>query len=521
DVRDTLDEPNLANNTIVSAGTISVVAATLKKKQPVTNQIATGGAQYYKFSAPAGQTVSVTLLGSSPASQNELYVRYGAVPDLGDYDFLYSNPFSPNQAVSIPTTQAGFYYIMVRGGNEPGGPLAYTLEAVAVPLGIASVSPVNIGNNGQVTITLAGARFQPGAVVSLVAGTNTYPAQTNIFVSATTVQGRFMFTNATDGTYDVVLTNPDATVARLSQGVAIETATAPEAAAFNGPVNLETRRGLPFRWNGYVQNVGNVDIPYLSVATVTDPTYPVLLSAPVGSLAPEPNTPVFLYQNLPPGQALSFSFVVSNSASLGVTYYVVPAAYSRVGFLAQISDQAELMRQIAISNPNAFVYTTTNTQGVVTTNSSAVAPPMVPILSDAAAWGQFIGQAYVAAGISDTNDLAALPLPTGATLPGGFAGFLAGKDLAGCLHDCEVNAEIDIAAAGAAALVCVAVSALTCEAPPVCAVLIAGCVAAEATAEAAIIAHDIVCSNGCKRDNPPPCGSSGNGSGGGDGSANG
>ena len=124
DVRNTVQETNLSNNIAVSANTIAVDVPVLVLGHPVTNQLTTGSAQYYKVNVPAGQTVSVTLTGAETTSFNELYVRYGAIPDLGDYDFLYATPFSPNQQINIPTTQAGWYYIMVRGGNEPGGPLA-------------------------------------------------------------------------------------------------------------------------------------------------------------------------------------------------------------------------------------------------------------------------------------------------------------------------------------------------------------------------------------------------------------
>ena len=192
-------ETNLTNNIAVSSKTISVDVPVLVLGQPVTNQLTTGSAQYYKVNVPAGHTVSVTLTGASTNSFNELYVRYGAIPDLGDYDFLYSTPFSPNQQISIPTTQAGWYYIMVRGENEPGGPLRYTLEADIVPFAITSVSQSHIGDNGQVTITLTGAQFQAGATVELVSGTNTYFSQTNFFKDATSIRARFLFTNAVHG----------------------------------------------------------------------------------------------------------------------------------------------------------------------------------------------------------------------------------------------------------------------------------------------------------------------------------
>lgn len=114
DVRNTLREPNLSNNVAASPTAISVDIPILVLGQSVSNQLSTGVEQYYKVNVPAGQTVQITLNSSSSDSANELYVRYGAVPDLGDYDFVFHNPLSPNQQVQVPTTEAGWYYILVR-----------------------------------------------------------------------------------------------------------------------------------------------------------------------------------------------------------------------------------------------------------------------------------------------------------------------------------------------------------------------------------------------------------------------
>jgi hypothetical protein len=517
DVRNTLHEPNLANNTGISTSSILADVPTMTLGQAVTNHVATGGAQYYKVSVPAGQTVRVTLNGSVSASQNELYVRYGAVPDLGNYDFLYNDPFSANQLVTIPTTQAGFYYIMVRGGYEPGGPLDFTLEADLVPFTVSGVTPGNIGDNGQVTITVTGARFLVGGAISLSSGTNLYVPQWTHVVDGSTLQARFFLTNATHGVYDVVLTNGDNAVATLPQAEIIQTALPVQAAAYNGFINLETRRGLPFRWNGYVMNVGNVDIPYLGVAVTTDPNYPVLLSPPVGAVSPAPSIPAYFYQNLPPGQALTFSFTVQNASALGVGYSVKPTAYTRADYLSGLAAQAEDVRSAFLTDTNALTYATTNTAGVITTNSAAFPPAFTTVLSDPIAWLNLIGQGYVAAGIMDPNDLAALIMAYGTTPAGPALRFrLSGKDLAGCLSDCFEHADIDAKGALAVAITCTTAAALGCIASGpgylVCVAIAGGaCLAGEAIALSLVNAHYAVCVKGCKRDNPPPCGSSSNG----------
>src|SRR5581483_10666824 len=243
DVRNTVQETNLTNNIAVSANTIAVDVPVLVLGQPVTNQLTTGSAQYYKLNVPAGHTVTVTLTGAATNSFNELYVRYGAVPGLGNYDFLYSTPFSPNQQISIPTTQAGGYYIRVRGGNEPGGPLGYKLEADIVPFAVTGISQNHIGDNGQVTITLTGAQFQQGATVKLVSGTNTYFSQTNIFKDATSVAARFVFTNAVHGIFDVVLINPNNQSTTTAHALTVETALPLMAQILPGVVNTSPRVG--------------------------------------------------------------------------------------------------------------------------------------------------------------------------------------------------------------------------------------------------------------------------------------
>jgi len=517
DVRNTLHEPNLANNIGISTSSILADVPTMTLGQAVTNHVATGGAQYYKVSVPAGQTVRVTLNGAVSASQNELYVRYGAVPDLGNYDFLYNDPFSANQLVTIPTTQAGFYYIMVRGGYEPGGPLAFTLEAELVPFTVSGVTPGNIGDNGQVTLNVTGARFLAGAALSLASGTNLYVPQWTHVVDGSILQARFFLTNATHGVYDVVLTNGDSAVATLPQAEIIQTALPVQAAAYNGFINLETRRGLPFRWNGYVMNVGNVDIPYLGVAVTTEPTYPVLLSAPLGAVTPAPNIPAYFYQNLAPGQSLNFSFTVQNASGLGVGYSVRPTAYTRADFLSGLAAQAEDIRSVFLTDTNALTYITTNTSGVITTNSANFPAAFTTALADPIAWLNLMGQGYAAAGIMDPNDQAALLMAYGTVPPGPAGGLdLSAKDLAGCLSDCRDNYEIDRKVALAATAICLAGAGVGCIGAtlgyPLCLAAVGGlCLAGETAALVGINAHYDVCVKGCKRDNPPPCGTSSNG----------
>ena len=47
-----------------------------------------GDNHYYKVNVPAGEDLLITLDSASETGFNEMYVRYGSMPDRGQYDYL-------------------------------------------------------------------------------------------------------------------------------------------------------------------------------------------------------------------------------------------------------------------------------------------------------------------------------------------------------------------------------------------------------------------------------------------------
>ena len=76
--------------------------------------------KYYQVSVNAGEPLSVILNGQDTYEHYDLYIKFGSLPTTADYDFKGDSP-NTYQQVDIPSTQAGYYYIMVRstsgGGN--------------------------------------------------------------------------------------------------------------------------------------------------------------------------------------------------------------------------------------------------------------------------------------------------------------------------------------------------------------------------------------------------------------------
>src|SRR5262249_39581742 len=117
-----------------------------------------GQAAYYKVVVSAGQTLQFKLTGQDAAAFNELYVSFGTMPTRSKYDYRYGRPFEANQQVTVPTTRAGAYYVLVYGDKVPSPPERYSIEADIVPFSVQAVTPGQAGA-GVVTLQVSGAQF--------------------------------------------------------------------------------------------------------------------------------------------------------------------------------------------------------------------------------------------------------------------------------------------------------------------------------------------------------------------------
>ena len=89
-----------------------------------------GDSHYYQVEVGAGEHLFVVLDAVTTSSRNELYIRYGQLPNLYEYDDKYDLPDKPDQAVEIANTQAGTYYILVYCSRLDGGyHFSYTIVA--------------------------------------------------------------------------------------------------------------------------------------------------------------------------------------------------------------------------------------------------------------------------------------------------------------------------------------------------------------------------------------------------------
>ncbi len=253
------------NNITVSAGRIDVQLTDLTLGVPHMGTIGRGESQCFRVVVAADETLRISLDKTAPTGVNRVYVRYGQVPDAGRFDYISVNPFDPDHTIIVPTTEAGAYYILVYAAALPTDSAGYVVLAESIPFGVESVTPTRIGDNGQVTITLHGAKFEQGAQVLLKQGSTVLTPIKVMVLDGATVKARFFLASAPHGAYDVEIQNLDSSTAISRGGVAVELAR-PFDIRLLMLGNLALRAGAVFRADGVVMNTGNVDAPYVSVA---------------------------------------------------------------------------------------------------------------------------------------------------------------------------------------------------------------------------------------------------------------
>jgi hypothetical protein len=207
----------------------------------------------------------------------------------------------------VPDTSSGFYYDLIRGEFVPGGTTPITLKAEIVPFSIRSVTPNRIGDNGQVTITIIGARFQNGATVRLVSNGTTLTAAKVMVLDSATVKARFALSSVPHGAYDVVLANPGGTVAASPQAVTVEAATGIMVSIITSG-DLTPRVGTRLEATSVLINTGNLDAPFVTVLSTFNAQVKVGWRRPAESLPRQMDFPDVDWLNDSPTASFSNGF---------------------------------------------------------------------------------------------------------------------------------------------------------------------------------------------------------------------
>jgi len=167
-----------------------------------------GDEHYFRIDVPAGQNLLIRLNGVDNLGASEVYVRFGALPTRGTFDYRAATPGSADQQLLIPAAAPGTYYILVRGESVPGNG-QFTLETIASRLNVTDVTPDRHGQSASATLAIGGAGFDATAVVALVATNGTAYGATSVAAdSFTQLTAAFNLSSVPVGRYSVRVSSP-------------------------------------------------------------------------------------------------------------------------------------------------------------------------------------------------------------------------------------------------------------------------------------------------------------------------
>ncbi|QDU76821.1 hypothetical protein Pan97_38780 [Bremerella volcania] len=214
---------------------------------------------YYRVTVPAGETLSFELDSDAVDGANEIYVAYNRVPTRSDFDFTGSEPFSVDQRVTVPETESGTYYILLRSANPLAVSDDYSLSAQLLPFSINTASATSIGNGNSVTFVVTGSRLTTGTAFTLtdsegVTFTPTFVVQRDL----TSFRLTFDLLQAALGPAILTASEDSGAVSSLANTIEIvDSFKPPVEISLEGPTTA--RRNQAVAYNVSIKNPGNTD----------------------------------------------------------------------------------------------------------------------------------------------------------------------------------------------------------------------------------------------------------------------
>lgn len=262
DILNNIAEVNNDNNLTASVTAMAVNVEELQLEVDKAGSLRNNQAVYYRIEVPdslVGESLLVSLKGDSVKGNNDLFIRYGEVPDRAVHDFSAGQPYQGNQEIIIPNLQAGTYYLMVSGRMAANEVQPISVRATVLHFEIRSVEAAEGGNTGQATILVKGSKMDGVTQLRLRNATSVFVAGKIEHIDPTSLFARIALDSAVLGVYDVVVENEAGDTAVKESAFTVVQGTAAQLTTqVIAPPNTRPTNVLSIRVE--YANTGNTDI---------------------------------------------------------------------------------------------------------------------------------------------------------------------------------------------------------------------------------------------------------------------
>jgi subtilase family serine protease len=215
DILNDIRETNEHNNLYLSSQIIQIENTILNKDVTIQDRISSGELRYYQINIPQDEDIEIVLNGPT-ASCYEMVLGNHYIPGRSHYDqrgVLMNDSLILNQS----GLSQGIYYLTLYG-LKCENPKSFELSLnYLVNLRIHDLSVSKASNIGMTTLQIEGAHFQPGINVRLTRDhTDLNRVQSVNVLNSGQIALTLDLNDLTEGTYQIVLQNPDNEIAKTA-----------------------------------------------------------------------------------------------------------------------------------------------------------------------------------------------------------------------------------------------------------------------------------------------------------------
>jgi hypothetical protein len=225
DIKDNYPELSEENNYNISESFTNLQVPDLAINSSEHYSLASESELQFRIQVPSnlvGESLMLTIKGDTINGNNQLYLRKGNMPTTVLYDFGSFTPYEGYQRIIVPELTEGNYYVYIKGSSVTMDVQNLEIKNQVMEFRLISATPSFGGSGGTVTSFIEGSKFSSETQISLEKDGMKVMAESVFVDDVTTLYATFNLSGLLAGNYDLVASNKDGSVVKLSSPFLIE-----------------------------------------------------------------------------------------------------------------------------------------------------------------------------------------------------------------------------------------------------------------------------------------------------------